>query len=67
MTRRAVATKAQIRRSIKAALEQGLRVAGIRPDGTIVTHEGGENPLVPIDQPKTDAAGLSPDTSRWAD
>ena len=67
MTKRATATKAQIKRGIEAAREQGLHIAGIRPDGTIVTYDGGENPLVPIDHRETDLAGSSSETSRWAD
>jgi 2-C-methyl-D-erythritol 4-phosphate cytidylyltransferase len=65
MTKRATATKAQIKRCIEAALEQGLHIAGIRPDGTIVTYDGGENPLVPIDGNEGDLAPS--DVSRWAD
>jgi hypothetical protein len=67
MTKRATATKAQIRRCIEAAREQGLHIAGIRPDGTIVIYENGENPLVPIDQYEIELAGSSSDSSRWAD
>jgi hypothetical protein len=44
-----------------------LHIAGIRPDGTVVTYQGGENPLVPIDQHETDLAGSCSDLSRWAD
>jgi hypothetical protein len=43
MTSRAVATEAQIRRAIKAAQKEGLPIAGIRPDGTIII---GEPPIL---------------------
>ena len=48
MTKRATATQAQVRRMIQAARREGLRIAGIKPDGTVVTYEG-KNPLVPVD------------------
>jgi hypothetical protein len=67
MTKRAVATKAQIQRSIKAAQKQGLHIAGIRPDGTVVTYGAGDNPLVPIDQRETELAGSASEVRRWAD
>jgi len=34
MTKRAALTQAQVRRIIQAARREGLRVAGIKPDGT---------------------------------
>jgi hypothetical protein len=50
---------------IHAARREGLRIAGIKPDGTVVTYEG-ENPLVPVDHPV--AALDDPDAlRRWGD
>ncbi len=37
-------TKARLRRAIQAAREAGLRVTGIRPDGTLIVED---NPQVP--------------------
>lgn len=65
MTKRATVTQAQVRRMIYAARREGLRIAGIKPDGTVVTYEG-ENPLVPVDHPV--AALDDPDAlRRWGD
>jgi hypothetical protein len=36
MTKRATITQAQMCRMIKAARREGLRVAGIKPDGTLI-------------------------------
>jgi hypothetical protein len=46
MTKRATATQAQVRRNIKAARLEGLRIAGIRPDGTLIVYDG-DIPLSP--------------------
>jgi hypothetical protein len=40
VTKRATCTQAQVRRIIRAAREEGLRIAGIKPDGTILLHVG---------------------------
>jgi hypothetical protein len=40
MTRRLPATRAAIRTAILAAQEAGLRVTGVRPDGTVMTAAG---------------------------
>jgi hypothetical protein len=42
MTRRLPFTQASLCRAIKAARKEGLRVAGIRPDGTLIVHDGAE-------------------------
>jgi hypothetical protein len=39
MTRALPFTKANLRRRITAAREEGLRVTGIKPDGTLITAE----------------------------
>lgn len=52
MTARAPYTEAQIRRAIKAARKEGLSIAGVRPDGTIIIGEPSTS-LVP-DQQQTD-------------
>ena len=43
MTKRVTFTQAQVRRAIKAAQREGLRIAAIRADGTVVVFEGGES------------------------
>jgi hypothetical protein len=59
MTGKAVCTEAQIRRAIKAAQKEGLPIAGVRPDGTVIIGEPAMS-LVP-DQPSD--AWLDP--SKW--
>jgi hypothetical protein len=55
MTKPATATKAQVKRNIQAALASGLRVRGIRPDGTVMTDD-------------TEDATTPPNVkSKWAD
>lgn len=49
MSQRAPFTQSQVRRLIQAAKREGLRIAGLRPDGTVVVYEG-DNPLVPVDR-----------------
>jgi len=39
MSAKATCTEAQIRRAIKAVRKEGLPVAGVRPDGTIIIGE----------------------------
>jgi hypothetical protein len=66
MTKRAQATQAQVRRMIQAARREGLRVAGVKPDGTVVVYDGEKNPFAPVDHPITgpeDADALR----RWGD
>ena len=65
MTTRLPFTQASLRRAIAAARKEGLRVAGIRPDGTLITVNAGENP-------PNDVAGLAPAVesaprSKWED
>jgi hypothetical protein len=40
MTRSLPFTQASLRRAIEAARKAGLSVTGIRPDGTLIVHEG---------------------------
>jgi hypothetical protein len=40
MTRLPPFTQAQVKRAIAAAKKAGLRIIGIRPDGTIIVHDG---------------------------
>jgi hypothetical protein len=42
MTRAFPFTQASLRRAIEAARKAGLSVTGIRPDGTLIVHEGTE-------------------------
>jgi hypothetical protein len=51
---------------IQAARREGLRVAGIKPDGTVVVYDGEKNPFALVDQLITsseDADALR----RWGD
>jgi hypothetical protein len=64
MTKRAIFTQADIRRAIKAAQSVGLRIAGVRPDGIVIVHDG-DNPLVPVAGPGP--AIQATDAARWGD
>lgn len=44
MTARATFTKAALRRAIRAAAEEGYRVGGVKPDGTVLVYLGDERP-----------------------
>jgi hypothetical protein len=55
MSAKAVATEAQIRRAIKAAQKEGLSIAGLRADGTIIVGKPSP-PMVP-----------SADDAKWTD
>jgi hypothetical protein len=61
MTRALPFTQASLRRAIEAARKSGLRVRGIRPDGTLIVHESTE--AIADDSP-TDQAEMS---SKWED
>ena len=50
---------------IQAARREGLRVAGIKPDGTVVVYDGGENPLTPVDG--LIGGSEDADAFRWGD
>ncbi len=39
MTSRVICTEAQIRRAVRAAQKEGLQIAGMRPDGTLIFGE----------------------------
>jgi hypothetical protein len=45
-------TQRAIERAIKAALGAGLRVVGVRPDGTVLTEAAGETPAAPLTVPR---------------
>jgi hypothetical protein len=47
MTRAIPFTKARLRRAIEAA---GLRVTGIRPDGTLIVDDNPQAPEKPVEQ-----------------
>jgi hypothetical protein len=57
--------QSEVARIIRAARREGLRIAGIRPDGTIIVYDQGENPLVPVDEGKS--ATEDADALRWRD
>jgi hypothetical protein len=61
MTRALPFTESSLRRAIMAARKAGLRVTGIRPDGTLVLHEAIETvaDIVPSDEAST--------SSNWED
>jgi hypothetical protein len=65
MTKRVAFTQAQVRRIIQAARREGLRVAGIKPDGTVVVYDSGENPLAPVDG--LIGGSEDADAVRWGD
>jgi hypothetical protein len=64
MTRALPFTQAGLQRAIRAARNTGLRVIGIRPDGTLIVNDG-DNPAPEVAQVKSevDTATLS----RWGD
>lgn len=64
MTRRASFTQSQVRRLIQAARREGLKIAGLRPDGTVIVYEG-DNPLVPVDL--SPAGPDHAEALRWGD
>ena len=43
-------TKARLRRAIQAAREAGLRVTGIRPDGTLIVDDNPQAPDKAVEQ-----------------
>jgi hypothetical protein len=64
MTRALPFTQASLRRAIAAARKEGLRVRGIRPDGTLILDTG--------DDPAEAIVSLAPDgqasvPSKWED
>jgi hypothetical protein len=51
MTRPIPFTKARLRRAIQAAREAGLRVTGIRPDGTLIVDDSPQtHPEEPVEE-----------------
>jgi hypothetical protein len=44
MTRALPFTQASVRRAVRAARQAGLRVTGIRPDGTLIVQDGDKAP-----------------------
>lgn len=59
MSRAIPFTQAKVTRAIAAAKKAGLRVIGIRPDGTVLVQEG-DAPIVPGNEQRQDApAGTS--------
>lgn len=49
MTAKAAVRQAEIERAIRAAQRLGLRIAGVRPDGTVIISDG-ETPPIAVDQ-----------------
>lgn len=50
MTRAIPFTKARLRRAIEAAREAGLRVTGIRPDGTLIVDDSPQTPEEAVEE-----------------
>jgi hypothetical protein len=65
MTKPLPFTQASLRRAIAAARKEGLRIAGIRPDGTLITTIAGENPAIEL--VGSAASGESEARSKWQD
>jgi hypothetical protein len=70
MTRPLPFTKARLRRAIEAAREAGLRVTGIRPDGTLIVDDNPQAPEKPVEEKRQVVArvnGYGADTTaaRW--
>jgi hypothetical protein len=64
MTQAIPFTKARLRRAIEAAREAGLRVTGIRPDGTLLLNDGDNLPRGGVQlPPEGDTAAIS----KWGD
>lgn len=64
MTRALPFTEHSLRRAIAAARKAGLRVKGIRPDGTLIVADGDN----PADGVAEFAPATQPDTpSKWED
>ncbi len=54
MTRALPFTQAGLRRAIEAARKAGLRVTGIRPDGTLIVEEQNQQVTAPATAPLED-------------
>ncbi len=67
MTRALPFTEASLRRAISAARKAGLRVMGIRPDGTLLVSDGdgGSDGVAGAADRSESGAGAS--RSRWED
>jgi hypothetical protein len=64
VTARLPFTQAAVRRTIGAALKSGLRVVGIRSDGTVIVDDGGNHhPLLPKGGTEMHVS----DPSKWED
>jgi hypothetical protein len=61
MTRRLPFTEYSLRRAIAAAQKAGLRITGIRPDGTLIVRE---NTDAAVDSPLYERAATG---SKWED
>lgn len=65
MTRPPPFTQAGLCRAIKAARKAGLRVTGIRPDGTVIVTENNEK--ISTFPPQADLDGQFAVPSKWED
>ena len=66
MTRQNPSTQRAIERTIKAALAGGLKVVGVRPDGTVLT-DGRENRVVVTGPGLTDPPKLRDSREKLGD
>ena len=64
MTRALPFTQAGLQRAIRAARNAGLRVIGIRPDGTLIVNDG-DSPAPEVAHFKCEVDTAAP--SRWGD
>lgn len=65
MTKPLPFTEASIRRLVKAARKSGLRVVGIRADGTVIVQDGDG---ATAGLPSPEARGeIAPQSSKWED
>jgi len=64
LTRALSFTQASLRRAIEGARKAGLHVTGIRPDGTLIVHDGDSRPA---DIVSLAPNGHTPLPSKWED
>ena len=66
MTRTLPFTQASVRRAVRAARQVGLRVTGIRSDGTVMVQDGGDK--APADVPNDSPPSQTDQpASKWED
>lgn len=66
MTKALAFTQASLRRAIAAARAEGLRVTGIRPDGTLLVEDGENAPAIVPGQLER-RQNAAPSEEEWGD